>query len=56
MILDSICVGELPRGMNRGLIFLLHKDGPIDMLTNYRPITLLNVSYKILAKVLQMKL
>ena len=52
IILDSIQIGKLPKGMNKGLIALLHKGGPTNKLTNYRPITLLNVSYKILAKAL----
>jgi hypothetical protein len=42
--------------MNSGMIVLLHKGGAIDALTNYRPITLLNVSYKIVAKALQHRL
>ena len=56
MILDAIRLGKLPKGMNRGLIALLHKGGPTNLLTNYSPITLLNVSYKILAKALQKRL
>ena len=47
---------QLPKEMNRGLIALLHKGEPTDLLTNYSPITLLNVSYKIMAKALQKRL
>ena len=56
MINQSLEHGNLPKGMNNGIIVLLHKEGALDSLTNYRPITLLNVSYKILAKALQIRL
>jgi hypothetical protein len=42
--------------MNHGLITLLPKGGDTEALGNWRPITLLNVSYKILAKALQRRL
>jgi hypothetical protein len=42
--------------MNNGLITLLHKGGNRKNLGNWRPITLLNIAYKILAKALQHKL
>jgi len=56
MIHQSIARGALPLGMNRGSIILLHKGGPREELSNWRPISLLNVAYKILAKALQMRL
>jgi hypothetical protein len=56
MVQHSITQGHLPKGMNDGLIALLHKGGTTEELTNYRPITLLNVSYKIVAKALQQRL
>ena len=52
MIMDSFQCGFLLYGMNSRLIVLLHKGGQTDLLENYRPNTLQNVSYKILAKVL----
>jgi hypothetical protein len=52
MVNDSIFVEKLPSGMNRGMIILLHKEGPREELTNWRPMTLFNVSYKIMAKAL----
>ena len=48
--------GRLPNGMTNGLITLIPKSGDLKMLTNWRPITLLNVGYKIYAKALQMRL
>jgi hypothetical protein len=56
MVLQSIARGWLPQGMNEGLIALFHKGSPTNELNNYRPITLLNVSYKIVAKALQHRL
>jgi hypothetical protein len=38
--------------MNHGLITLLHKGGDREDLGTWRPITLLNITYKILAKAL----
>ena len=42
--------------MTEGLIVLLHKKGQCNTLNNWRPITLLNMSYKIFAKALQVHL
>lgn len=38
------------------MIALQHKGGQRSALTNWRPITLLNVGYKIFAKALQLRL
>jgi hypothetical protein len=56
MVHQSIARGRLPQGMNDGLIALLHKGGVTNDINNYMPITLLNVSYKIVAKTLQHRL
>lgn len=56
MIREAIAQGTLPMGMNQGLVVLLPKEGDREFITNWRPITLLNSSYKILAKVLQIRL
>ncbi|KAL3689767.1 hypothetical protein R1sor_016076 [Riccia sorocarpa] len=48
--------GNLIPFFNKGTITLLHKEGDQAVLKNKRPITLLNVVYKIWAKVLQMRL
>ncbi|CAI5963063.1 unnamed protein product [Closterium sp. NIES-65] len=44
--------GVLPKSLTTALTKLLHKKGEKDLLTNYRPITLLTTVYKVLAKVL----
>ncbi|XP_059064589.1 uncharacterized protein LOC131856711 [Cryptomeria japonica] len=49
-------VGTLSSEINRGNIKLLPKDGDKTFIRNWRPITLLNVSYKILAKILAIRL
>jgi hypothetical protein len=48
--------GALPTRVIEGLIVLLHKGGEMFTLNNWRRITLLNVSYKLFAKALQMRL
>ena len=44
--------GQSPRGFLDGLICLIHKGGDRSVTANYRPITLLNTSYRIMAKVM----
>jgi exonuclease III len=56
MLQDSVGRGTLPPGVTDGLITLLHKGGSRSLLNNWRPITLLNVSYKLFAKTLQLRL
>lgn len=56
MVIESIVKGQLPRGVTQGMIAFLHKDGHRYALTNWRPITLLNIGYKIYAKALQLRL
>ena len=53
---EAIIVGSLGSEINKGIIKLLPKDGDKTLIKNWRPITLLNVSYKILAKVLALRL
>ena len=48
--------GRSPNGVTRGLIALLFKEWDRLRLTNSRPITLLNIIYKIFAKTLLMRL
>ena len=33
--------GVMPKGWNRGLVTLIHKKGPRDCLSNYRPLTVI---------------
>ncbi|GBG74737.1 hypothetical protein CBR_g19143 [Chara braunii] len=48
--------GKLPDSACRGIISILFKKGDTSEIRNWRPISLLNVSYKILAKVLARRL
>jgi hypothetical protein len=56
MIIEAVNRSHLPSGVTWGLISLLYKGGDREKLTNWRPITLLNVAYKLYAKVLQLRL
>lgn len=56
MIMSSINQGQMPKGVTKGMIALLHKRGDWKALTNWQPITLLNINYKIYAKALQLRL
>jgi hypothetical protein len=56
MIEATIKDGGFPNGVNKGLITMLFKARDKENLGNWLPITLLNASYKIFAKVLQMRL
>ncbi|CAI5462919.1 unnamed protein product [Closterium sp. Yama58-4] len=52
LVKDFTATAELPDEEKEAVTILLHKKGDRSQLNNYRPITLLNFSYKILAKVL----
>jgi hypothetical protein len=56
MITQAVGDGNFPPVVTKGLIAFLHKGGARIKLTNWQPITLLNVSYKIFAKALQLRL
>lgn len=56
MVNESLARGRFPNGVTRGKIALLFKEGDHSRLTNWRPITLLNITYKIFAKALQRRL
>lgn len=56
MISDSLAAERFPSGVTCGVLALLHKGGPRGKLTNWRPIALLNVAYKLYAKALQLRL
>ena len=53
MVNQALQAKQLPKQMTRGVITLIHKGGQKEDLGNWRPITLLNAAYKILAKALQ---
>ncbi|CAI5955282.1 unnamed protein product [Closterium sp. NIES-65] len=52
MVKDFEVSASLPVELKEAVTILLHKNGDRDQLNNYRPITLLNFTYKVLAKVL----
>lgn len=56
MLIDAIQAASLLLGLTNGLISLIHKGGECEKLSNWRPITLLNVAYKIYTKALQLRL
>ena len=50
---EAFDTGELSSSQKQGVITLIEKEGKDNLqIKNYRPITLLNVDYKILSKVL----
>jgi hypothetical protein len=52
-IMEASRVGRFPRLVTQGLVVLIFKGGEKEDLNNWRPITLLSVTYKIFAKALQ---
>lgn len=56
MIIQALECGEFHRGMTKGVISLIPKDGNSLDLDHWRPITLLTVMYKIFAKPMQLRL
>ena len=52
MLEESERSGALPETVRSGDITVLHKKGRTEEIRNYRPITLLNVDYKIYAKIM----
>lgn len=49
--------GEMPAALTKGLIFLIPKEGGnVEEIRQWRPITILNSAYKILAKALSLRL
>ena len=52
MIQQALEQGTLLKDVIVGMIVFLHKSDPRGLLNNWRPITLLNVTYKIFVKAL----
>ena len=48
--------GELPESMSQGIVSLVPKKGDTTSLKNWRPISLLNIDYKIITKALAAKI
>ena len=53
---ESLAQGHLPASMSKALVTLIHKKNERHLWKNYRPISLLNISYKIYSKVLANRL
>ena len=53
MVNESLECGQFPKGMTCGVIPLLFKQGNRMRLANWRPIILLNATYKIFVKALK---
>ena len=49
---EVLRTGQLGDTMSKGVISLIHKKGETSVLENWRPLTMLTVEYKLLAKVL----
>lgn len=56
LYIEAIIKGSLGKNVNQGLIKLIPKGGDKTLIKNWRPITLLNVSYKILVKLVARRL
>jgi len=52
MLEETFQIGELPHSLKRAIITLVYKKGEKDNIENYRPISLCNLDYKIIAGVL----
>ncbi|MCO5596787.1 hypothetical protein L7F22_050857 [Adiantum nelumboides] len=53
---ESVKHKALPVKINTGIIKLLHKKGPKEILTNWRPLKMLNSAYKIFAKAIVLRI
>lgn len=54
---ETLCNGKLPDSLDQALIILLLKPGKeANLCSSYRPISLLNTDYKILAKIIANRL
>ena len=56
MVYETFDVGELPDSAKKAVLALIFKKGDRDLLKNYRPISLTNYDYKIIAFVLSRRL
>lgn len=56
MYKEALIKGTLCTEINKGVIKLLPKEGDTSLIMNWRPITLLNVSYKIMAIIIEIRL
>lgn len=56
MYQEALLVGSLGAIINKGNIKFIPKARDLELISSWRPITLINVNYKIIAKVLDLKL
>lgn len=56
MIIESFEEGEMPDSMKKAVVTLIHKKGNKNRISNYRPISLTNYDYKLIAFVLAERL
>jgi hypothetical protein len=52
LVKEVLASDSLPKQLNTNRITLVPKSGNLSLITNYRPISLLNIVYKIIAKIL----
>jgi hypothetical protein len=55
-ILNALNIGEIPEGWNDTTAVLIPKVDDLELLAQFRPISLCNVIYKIISKMLSMRL
>lgn len=56
-VFEEMCeTGRMPKSMRTGVISLLHKKGSPAVLSNYRPLSMVCVDYKILSRTLARRL
>lgn len=56
MLVETFQYGELPESLKLAILTLIFKKGDKDLLKNYRPISLTNYDYKILAYILAQRM
>jgi len=56
VVQEVFCMKILSKGHNKGIIALIPKGGDTCLIKNYRPITLLSSFYKLVAKMLALRL
>jgi hypothetical protein len=52
MIYETIGKGKLPKGVTKGLIILIYNTRDKENLSNWRPMTLFDVAYKVFVNAL----
>jgi hypothetical protein len=55
-LMESLNSGTIPDGWNDTMVFLIHKTDDPELFTQFCPISLCNVIYKVISKVLSLRL